>query len=140
MPQIWTRDGVCDALLAAFRMRPGRAVPTPSEVERALNWRRRFLERDRRAWVYFVEWGRCQVEGSSIEAHRRERGWSAKAFQNGWRRAADTIAHGLNTERVNTAGLISGDQAEERLERSGRITVTVTPPRIVVSTPRHAGH
>lgn len=115
---------VCDALVAAFQRPRGAYNATPGEVEAQLNWRARFPGLDRGSWRFLLAWGECTAGRLSIEERRREMGWSSWEFQQGWRRAADTIATGLSVEKVNTALLLAGEAAEERLEARG----TIDPP------------
>ena len=86
-----------------------------------LQWRLRFPQLDAAGWRFLLAWAECRAARESIEERRRRRGWTAWEFQQGWRRAADTIADCLNRERVNTASLLAGEAAEERLEAIGRI-------------------
>ena len=122
MPATWTRESVCSAVVAAFRRPGGLYLATPGEVEAKLNWRARFPQVDTAAWRFLLSWAECTAGRLSIEERRRERGWTAWEFQQGWRRATDAIAAGLNQESVNSAALIAGEDAYDRAISSGRIT------------------
>lgn len=111
MAETWTRERVCALLVAEFRG-SGLFAASPGEVDRGLNWRQRFLAADREGWTYLTEWARCRATGESIAARLRERRFARRAFEEGWRRAADAIAAGLSGERVNTARLLAGSDAE----------------------------
>lgn len=126
MPDTWTRQRVCGALVAAFRRPAGEFLATPGQVEAQLNWQIRIPQLDRADWRFLMSWAECQAARTSIEERRRDRGWSHWEFQRGWRRAAETIAAGLNRERVNTAILLAGEAAEARLESGGWIDVPPT--------------
>ena len=133
MPHRWTPDLVEEALGRAFRLRPGAMIATPGEVESLLNWRRRFLPADAEGWSYLVARAQCHAEGTRVAERRRAMGWSRDKFERGWRRAAQAIADGLNVERINRAALTAGEEAEERLERTGKIRIVVSQPRYLTS-------
>lgn len=128
MSQTWTRERVCDAVLAVFRLRTGRAVLTPDQVEAVLHWRRRGLIRDRLDWIYLYDRARVTFEGGSLAGNRRERGWTHHQWETGWRKAADAVAAGLNAEARNSIALEQAMLSEERLEAMGLIPVVQHPP------------
>ena len=133
MDRPWTRETVCAALIEAFKRPSGAFLATPREVEAKLNWRLRVPRLEASAWRFLLVWAECQAGCISIEERRRGRGWTQWEFQQGWRRAADAIAEGLNGERINTAALLAGEAAEDRCEARGQIAP------VIGFAPRHLG-
>lgn len=143
MPFDWSPDSVCAVLVDVFRARPtlpvrsmwpASAKTIVADVEIPLNWDRRFLAKDPDGWLYLRTWAYCRASDESISGLVKRSGWSRKAFENGWRRAASAIASGLNGERINAAGLLAGEAAEDRLIVLGRIEDPDVAPRIQLLT------
>ena len=112
-------------ILTAFR-RPGGAVASPQDVSKAVAFNKRFPGISDDDWTYLLNRLHCMALGESIEERRRKRDWPRAKFQDGWRRARGAIVDGLNLPReANTAALLAGSDAEDRLERQGRIVVDV---------------
>lgn len=124
----WTVKRVCDVFVEAYRAQPhlnvhGRFTVVGAGAEAATinNWQIRFLSADPEGWKYLCKWAQCKATGRSVDEVSRGLGYSVSAFQRGWRRAAERVAVGLETERVNTAALLAGEAAESRMEAAGRI-------------------
>jgi hypothetical protein len=139
MPHVWTAGSVCECLIQAFKARPAlpvhsawRSAPvlTIGDVDVELNWGARFLQQDPDGWTFLKAWAQCKAARESVERKRVGMGWSRKAFQNGWRRAAGTVARELNAERINRAALQAGEAAEGRLIRAGRIEIADATPQL----------
>lgn len=125
--RIRTRDDVTTVLAELFRGR-GAYVLAASEVERSVNWRRRFLENDREGWDALVMRAQSIAAGESARERYASRGWGRKRYENAWRRGADAIAAGFARERINAAALEAGEQAEDRLLQSGRLALPQSEP------------
>lgn len=93
----------------------------PSDVSLALRYDDRF-RLDPEDWSHLLLRSCAVAAGASIEAARRAKGIKGTTFQEGWRRAAEAIAAGMNAEGArNRAAFAANEDAEERLTRRGLI-------------------
>lgn len=107
----WTPERVCGLLIAVCRGR-GLFGWTAGDLERSLNWRRRFLAGDPEGWSYLVAWAQAQA-GTGLPATEliEARGFRRRAFETGWRRAAAAIAAGLAREAEPGAAMTDAGDA-----------------------------
>ena len=118
--RIRTAEDVSRILAELCRGR-GAYAATPLEVERQVNWRRRFLAHDREAWAALMIRCQCRAAGIPATARYRALGWTPRRYEAAWRRGAQAIVEGLARETHNPAAIDAALDADERLEARGRI-------------------
>jgi hypothetical protein len=116
------------AILTGLYRGRGAFMPSASEVEAQVNWRRRFLADDAAAWRALTIRCQCRAGGESEVDRYRSLQWTRRRYDAAWRRAGWAIVEGLKSERINAAAMDAGLAAEDRLEAAGKLRPVCGPP------------